>query len=195
MSLISNIVNFLNTEIFKPAIKVSSSSYYGLTQSVKYKNNIIPAVANPLKKTEFKGIVIDDRIDFLLYHKLNTVISGLSPSRGYGDQQADKTTTYQNSIIIYQNSLKTGLAAEDMYLFIQSLIPYKINNPDVKKILLAVTGGTLNSATVFNQEYPDAEKNPVSFGKTMIQINYTLEATINPACFATCSDDLKIFKN
>ena len=195
MSLITDLVHYLNEGLIKPAIKTENKKLYGLSQLARFKDKTQPVVYHPMKANEVIYAGIDDKADFILYHRIQNVSSGLSSRSGYGDQLADKTTTYQNFMIVYNNSLKTGLSGSDLYLLIQSLLPYVIRHKDLKKIALVTTGGVLNSATVYAQEYPDATGYTLAPGKELIQINYTLEATFNPACFATCSDDLKLLKN
>lgn len=166
---------------------VKGMQVYGLAQSVTRTkgSDTVPAINN---KGEYKYIGVDDINPVIIYHKAQGLTTARLVTQGYGDSQSDYLNTYQMAMIVYLDTVRAKMEADELYLYLQARIPGELNKGVYRSVRVSTRNVILNAAQVWQQEYgglPFAL--PVE--KTLFQINYTIESRMNPNCFEKCPED------
>lgn len=186
---------FLNKfieEVNKPLEKIISGiKVYGLAESIARKTGtvteVFPGVID--NDGEIKYVGIDDLNSVIIYHKANALgVRNSTQNRGFGDDLNALINAYSLSMIVYMDRKKTKLSADQLFLYIQSNIPSEIKMSPYKQILIQISTVILNSQAVFDSEYKGSE-NPLPANHSLMQINYTIESTLQKRCFEKCPED------
>lgn len=163
------------------AIPVDSRDTYGIVTMSRRGDQIIPSI-------DGKYIGIDDTYPMRVYHKINGMTSQLRAGSGYGDSVGDQVNTYQMSMIVFNDKKRTKLSSDQMVLMLQVNTPRRVASELFKSIRITYTNAILNDVQVFAQEYGSTDYR-LKDGQSLIQINYTVEATYKEGCFAKCPED------
>lgn len=167
---------------------VRESAVYGLAQSVLRVQGtvreVLPCVVLPDGEGKYVGI--DDVNSLIMYHKLNNATSAQVPNSGKGDNPADLTNSYGMALVIFWDRRKLDKMQDDMMVLVQANIPILITGmPDIKTTRVRVTSSVLDSLQVYTQEY-QSENPKLPANILMMQMNYTIDLTFNPACIKAC---------
>lgn len=179
----------INQHIKKIFEKYPDTKIYGLTQPVirvqGTEKDLLPCTVD--KNGEGTYVGIDDEAPFILYHKNISVITRLVSGSSIGDEAFDISDTFNNQLIIYLDRKKVNPMPDDLVFYIQSNFPNKAEIPDsgIKQIRILFQGVLLNSAQVYDQEYGPGAKG-LDPSKSMLAINYGIEATFKRNCFSDC---------
>lgn len=182
--MISEIIDYINTFIVIPGAKI-----HGLAQLVIRKNHdnseqLMPGLIHYLGEITYVGI--DDSFPLRLYHINNSIT--VNAVNGTGDNR-DTVNTFNNSMYVYYDRKKINLMPDDIYLYIQSVVPQKIpatlaayTTLPFKSTFLKFTNVILNSIQVFASQYQGTGYR-LHPEKHLFAINYTVESTLKKDCF------------
>jgi hypothetical protein len=160
---------------------------YGLAQSVIRKQGteieLLPGLIDKTGEVQYVGI--DDVSAFILYHKLNT-LSTTAKNNGHGDKPGDLVSTYGLSMIIYWDRKRLNKMPDELLMLFHARLPQMITSiPNVKMTKIKTGNANFSSLQAYNQEYQGASFN-LPPNVNLINLNYTIEMTFNPACLPTC---------
>lgn len=182
--MVRDILKILNTELKG---LTSDESIYGLTQSILriqgLEREILPCVVS--EDGEGKYVGLDDVKSVIIYHKLNSS-STRYLTNGKGDNPGDIVNTYAMSLLIYWDRKRLNKYPDEMLQVIQARIPVLIlDMPNTKSVRTQIGNSNFNSLQVYGQEYQETNpKLPANIN--LMQVNYTIEITFNPACIESC---------
>lgn len=163
------------------------SSVYGLAQSMLKVQGSVRELLPCLIDTDGEGqyVGLDDIDKLRIYHKLNNAGSTQNLN-GSGDNPGDLVNTYSLGMIITWNRKALDKMADEILMLIQANTPVLIKGiPDMKLARIRITGANLDTLQIIAQEYQsDDLKIPPNI--LMMQVNYTIELTFNPACIKSC---------
>lgn len=166
---------------------------YGLAQSLERvqgnTTETIPAIVDKSGEATYVGL--DDTHPAILYHKNTGIIftRGTGTQQGYGDQKGYVIATHAMSMILYLDHKRTNLLPDEAALYIQANFADEIKMDPYKQITPNITSVILNSATVLASEYVGSEFK-IPPGKSLSQINYTIESVFSKNCFEKCPEVL-----
>lgn len=182
--MVKDVIDILNQQL--EGIK-SDQAVYGLAQSVLRvqgtERELLPAIIQ--KDGEAKYVGLDDIKSLIVYHKALSSSSALL-SNGKGDNQGDIINTYSMGLFVYWDRNRLDLMPDEILMIVQARFPQLIQGmPDVKVLRIRIGTTIMNSLQVYSQEYQEAQpKLPANIH--LMQINYTIELTFNPACVKAC---------
>ena len=183
--MIREVIHILNKQLegIKP-----DQSVYGLAQSVLrvqgVERELLPAIIQ--KDGEASPYVgIDDIKSLIIYHKLLSSQSAII-NNGKGDNPGDITNTYSMALFLYWDRNRLDIMPDELLMMIQARFPVIITGiTDVKTLRVRIGSSNMNSLQVYSQEYQESQpKLPANIH--LMQINYTIELTFNPACIKAC---------
>lgn len=182
--MVSEIIDILNNSLsgLHP-----DAVLYGLAQTVVRtqgsETDALPGLVN--KDGEIKYVGIDDIYSIIIYHKLNS-LSSTPKNNGRGDNPGDLTTSFGLSMIVYWDRKRYNKLPDEVVFIAQARLPQLIKDTDdVKLIKIKVGSANFNSLQVFTQEY-SGTKFDLPPNANLMNLNYTIEATFNPACLPAC---------
>jgi hypothetical protein len=183
--MVKDIIAILNERLSGLA---RESVVYGLAQSVLrvqgVEREVLPCVVLPDGEGLYVGI--DDVNALMMYHKLSSATSTQVPNSGKGDNPGDLVNTYGMALVIVWDRKKLDMMQDEMMMLIQANIPVLISGiPDIKVTRVRVSGSQLDSLQVYTQEY-QVENPKLPANILMMQVNYLIEITFNPACIKAC---------
>lgn len=129
---------------------------------------------------------LDDTKNVILYHKDNAVQA--SSVTGYGNGNSTMVNRYGITMIIYFDAGKTGFKRDEMFTFIQAVMPEFMKGEKFSYIRTSVSNAILNTQQVFSSEYKGV---PFSLKpeQSLISISYTIEGRFKKGCFNCCPED------
>jgi hypothetical protein len=130
---------------------------------------------------EEQYIGIDDTYPAQLYHKQLTVNSTTVPRSGYGDNEQSLQNTYQMAMVVFYNEKTSGMPADELYTFIQSIITGVLKAEGYKSVRVGVSSAILNDGQVWAQEYGQSPFK-LSGPQRLIQINYSVVMVFDKNC-------------
>lgn len=159
-------IQWINQKICEvmPGIKT-----YGIARPALRDGNVLPVVGDIY-------VGVDDVNKAQLYHKQISIASQLVPRSGYGDVVNVIDNTYTMAMVIYFNEDKCGLTAEELYVNLQVILS---DYPDAD---ITITSAILNDAQVWASEYGGRETFRLPINQRLIQIGYTVVATVDKRC-------------
>lgn len=179
--MIRSIVNMLNCTL------PFDGKYYGIASYLKRGGVILPHEGETY-------IGLDDIYKIQIYHKLNGMTATLKPASGYGDQKAYQVNAYNMSMIVFNN--RSGVMVDELLLLMQSNFPQIMKMEPYSQIAVTFNNAILNDRAVYGQEYGSIDTYKLGVSQNLFQINYTVETTFSPGCFAKCPEELlSNFKN
>lgn len=168
----------LNDSFTKNGIKAVEG--FGLADAVVSGNQTFPVFFQG-NNGEWAGF--DDRKNLIYYHKLNNVST--SENKGYGDNMS-VTNKFNASLVIFYKKDILKLDPDELFAFIQAVIPETLKGEKFNYIRTSVYGAILNSQQVFSQEYKG-----ITFSlkpeQGLISISYYIEGRFKKGCFNCCS--------
>lgn len=186
--MILEVIDRLNIGFKSLFEKYPDAKFYGLTQPIARidgdRTEVFPGVITPNGEIQYVGI--DDIYSAILYHKNISISSTLNRRSGFGDSMGNWTTVFNNSLIIYVNRKRICAMPDDLIFFIQSNFPDEIKIEPFKKIDILFQSVILNTAQVYENEYQDVQEKVLDPSKSMMAINYSIEATFSKNCFSEC---------
>jgi len=178
-------VFLINQHIEKSFIKngIKNIKSFGISENVVSKEQQFPVFFQG-SNGEWAGL--DDTKDVIFYHKLSNVISSVDQS--YGDGNSSLINRYAMAMIVFFDSEKTGFARDEMYSFLQAVMPEIMKGDKFSYIRTSIQNGILNTQQVFSSEYKGI---PYSLKpeQSLISISYTLEGRFKKGCFNCCPED------
>lgn len=171
MRSVSDIIIWANERI-EPLIPGMKT--YGVAKAAVKGDFIAPYV-------DEKYIGIDDTYPAQMYHKELSVSSTAIARTGYGDNTQDLQSTFQMALIVFYNEKTSGIAADELYTFIQTLITGILKIENYKLVRVGVSSAILNDGQVWAQEYGQTPYK-LSGPQRLIQINYSIVVVLNPKC-------------
>lgn len=178
--------------INKPLEKlISGIKVYGIAEPIARTKGteveIFPGVIN--NDGEITEVSPDDLQSVIVYHKANALGTKLSTAiKGTGDRPNPFVNAYNLSMIVYMDRKKTKMRPEELFLFIQANLPFKIELEPYIQVQVIVNTVILNSQAVYDSEYKGTP-NPLPANHSLMQINYTIESTFHQNCFEKCPED------
>lgn len=160
---------------------------YGIARTAIREDGLIPVIQE-------KYIGIDDNFALQVYHKINGITISTRPGSGVGRDPGHNVNTFQMSMIVYSSEKRTKLAADQIALIIQSVVPKIISSDFFLSIRTQLTSVILNSQQVYAQEYK-SDTFRLDEYQSLTQINYTVEIAFKTGCFDICPEDLEQCKN
>lgn len=163
------------------------SSVYGLAQSMLRTTGtvteLMPCIIQP--DGEGKYIGLDDVNKLMIYHKLVNA-SSVQVLNGAGDNPGNLVNTYTLGMIVTWDRKAMDLMADEMLMLVQANTPLFIKGiPDMKLARIRISSANLDTLQVIAQEYR-SDNLRIPSNILMMQVNYTIELTFNPACIKTC---------
>lgn len=182
---LNNLIEHINKpfENFLQGIKL-----YGLAEAVLRVRGAltetIPGIVG--NDGEIKYVGPDDLQSMIIYHKVAALASRESTAvRGVGDQPGAIQNAYSLSMFIWLDRKKTKLRPDELFLYIQANIPFKIEIDPYVQVFTRINSAVLNGQQVYDSEFKGVDyKLPAH--QTMLQINYTIESTFKAKCFEKC---------
>lgn len=186
MRSIRDIVQEINKVI---EVTFRDAKTYGIARTAVRGEELLPTI-------DEQYIGIDDTYALQVYHKLSQITMGTRNGRaGYGDNTADPLNTYSMVMVVMSDEQRTKLMADQIALVIQSAI-YNISYSTdfFRSVDVSIRSVILNSEQVYQQEYR-SDSYRLSEKQSLMQINYSVEITWKPGCFAVCPEDFINCKN
>lgn len=187
---LSKFIHAINDRLSEmiPGIKL-----YGVAQSMDRNSGTVaetlPAVINKSGEAVYVGF--DDVYPAILYHK-NSAISfsrGTGNSSGYGDQNGYVIATYTMAMYLYLDHKRTNLLPDEAVLYIRANFADLLRMDPYQRITPNITSVILNSAAVLRSEYAGSDF-LIPLGRSLTQINYTIESVYKNDCFEKCPEVL-----
>ena len=164
-------------------------------------NGIARTIVDPKSAEEKGGISFPGTIDFtgeckeielenkaiVVYHKCISIQTSQSNKQGFGRSLNPLTVKMKMCIVVFSDTTKTKLSADQIALNIHGIIPresIKSILTGVKNTSILINDAILNESQVYSEEF----KNVDSFlgpEHSLIKINYTVESTVSQKCFNT----------
>lgn len=183
--MLSKVVDIYNKQLCG---LVTGEQLYGIAELMIRKQGSeteqLPVVLSDDGEGKYVGI--DDVAPLIIYHRVLNVTPTRVPNSGKGDSRGDLLNTYQMALFMYWDRKPYPVKPEELHMVVQARTPDRIEGiPDIKQLLFNPASVNLNTLQVYNQEYGgDSFKLPAN--RYIIQINYSIALTFNPACIATC---------
>lgn len=160
---------------------------YGVARTVIREDGYLPMVDD-------KYVGIDDNYALQLYHKINGITINKTRGTGWGNSPGYAVNTYQMSMVVFDNELKTKLASDEVVTLFQAAIPHTISTDFFKSIRISLSSVVLNSQAVYAEEYK-SDTYRLSESQSLSKINYNVEIVFKTDCFEICPEDLQKCKN
>lgn len=156
---------------------------FGITENVVSNEQQFPVM---FQGSDGKWAGFDDTKNIILYHKINSV-SVIIPE-GYGDGNKNIINRYGLTMYLFFDMGKTGLSKDEMFTFIQAVLPEFMKGDKFSYIRTSVSNAILNTQQVFSSEYKGI---PFSLKpeQSLISISYTIEGRFKKGCFNCCPED------
>jgi hypothetical protein len=162
----------------KVAPLIPGMKTYGIAKAAVKGDNIAPYIDG--KHLEiYAGI--DDTYSAQMYHKQLSISSTTVSRSGYGDNEQSLQNTYQMALIVFYNEKNTGIPADQLYTFIQSIITGVLKAEGYKSVRVGVSSAILNDGQVWAQEYGQTPFK-LSGPQRLIQINYSIVMVFDKHC-------------
>jgi hypothetical protein len=172
---------------------ISGIKLYGVAQSMERNSGTVvetlPAVIDKSGEAVYVGL--DDVHPAILYHK-NTAINfsrGTGNSAGYGDQNGYVIAAYTMAMYLYLDHKRTNLLPDEAVLYIRANFADLLKMEPYQRITPNITSVILNSAAVLRTEYVGSDF-LIPPGRSLTQINYTIESVYKNDCFEKCPEVL-----
>jgi hypothetical protein len=182
MEGVKDIINNINEAMINAFIAntISQTSAFGIADMVTGGPATFPVY---FATNDGTWAGFDDRKHIILYHKFGTVQS--RQVKGYGDSN-DINNTYTMSLVIYYNSTATKLRSDELFAFVQAVMPEKVTISPFNYIRNTISGAILNTQQVFSTEYKGIAYS-LKPEQNLISINYTIETQFKKGCFSCCT--------
>lgn len=182
-------LNNLIAQINKPFENfIQGIKLYGLAEAVlRVSGTVTETIPGIVENDgEIKYVGPDDLQSMIIYHKAAALNSRESAVvKGVGDQPGAIQNLYSLSMFIWLNRKKTKLRPDELFLYVQANIPFKIEVDPYVQVFTRINSAVLNGQQVFESEFKGVDyKLPAH--QSMLQINYTLESTFKARCFEKC---------
>jgi len=192
MPLLSNIVANINAQIQAklPSQEFQMAQYSGITIPITrtLKENgtaTFPGVRVPNSK-DAKAIVLDDKYNLIVYHKLISNSYSNNEAEDYGDDYSiiKQVTTMQ--MVVWAQSSKIGFLAEhELESAISGAMFKVIKFPPLLELYVTPTSTNYDKNSLFGQEFKGVS-NILQNDHLYFAINYTIESTFAKHCFSIC---------
>jgi len=182
--MIYHIVKIINQGVVE---KIKGAKAYEIAVPVNRDGKTLPAVGETY-------VGVDSTFPLQVYHKITGIANAVIIANTYGDSRGDQSNTFQMQMIVFNNKKLTKLNDWDVTLLLQANTPRRVDSDIFKAVTITYTNADLNSIAVYGREYGTGSPYPLGFDKSLIQINYTVQAVYRPGCFVQCADEL-ICKN
>ena len=133
-----------------------------------------------------KYVGIDDVYPIRIYHRQNSMVSSVRQGTGYGRGAGDHVNTYQLSMVVFLDQPKACLYPDEFLLIAQANFPERINLEPFKSIVSTFNSATLDSQSVYRQEYVTSDTYRLKTDQYFFKINYSIETTFSKGCFKRC---------
>lgn len=191
--MIETVIGMINRELADTFGKFPGVKIYGLVQPMTRKTTgkdgkaateIIPTVVDQNGEGIYTGV--DDTAPMRIYHKNLTLPIALRPQSGpvYGDERGEIQNLYNNALIIYFDRSKINLTADEVQIYIQAAVPWKVAIKPFKSISILFQSVNLNSQAVYQSEYQNGRV--IDPKASMVQMNYQVEVIFSKRCFPVC---------
>jgi hypothetical protein len=192
MPLLSNIVANINAQIQAklPSQEFQMAQYSGITIPITrtLKENgtaTFPGVRVPNSK-DAKAIVLDDKYNLIVYHKLVGNTYSVVEDEDYGDDYSivKQVTTMQ--MVVWAQSSKVGFLSEhELESAISGAIFGQMNLKPFFSLFVAPTSTNYDKNSLFGQEFKGVS-NILQNDHLYFAINYTIDSTFEKDCFSIC---------
>lgn len=172
---IKEIVSWINGRL---ATLVPGSKFFGIAKTALKDDKILPIEGD-------KYIGLDDTFPMMVYHKELGLTSGETTGSGYGDNIKNIINSHSMAMIIYYNSAKTRVGADQLYMIMQKRVSGVLKSPGIKYARIIFNSAILEDARIYVQEYGAG---PVRLkpAQRLIQVNYTVQIVFDKNCVAAC---------
>ena len=174
----------MNASIYDIINQINSSlteikgNWQGVASNVKRGE-----VTTPEINERYAGA--DDTQPVSAYHKLISLVSDIAPNTAVGRDAGDMRNKYTNQLVVFVDKKKCDMYPDEVLLVIQSLFPETLKMPPYRSIRLAWGTVILDTQTVYQQEYTNAQYR-MKPNQYLMKINYTVETTFKKGCFRAC---------
>lgn len=162
----------------------ASGKLYGLSKTVAKTTGTVTEILPVLDGTE-TYVGIDDVNAVIGYHKASNIQSLINKNSGFGDSQGDIHNVYTNNLIVFVDSDKVKMEADEFATLVQLNFPDRIKVENYKTVFVRVQNIILNSMQIYRSEYGDMEYK-LKDRQNLISINYQIESVFDKNCFDKC---------
>lgn len=187
MRILDQIVDILNTRLQTGTLAsgyFQNSDYNGIAYLT---NPTDDSPRNPyiLDHGKAKDVIVNDRYDFSIYHRVLDVY--FNPNNGYGDGDGMISMVCNMYAVVYADQIKTNNTAHDLALLVSSGLNYTLTQSDlgnskILRVKASVLRANLNGSQVFTGEYGNGGHNPMQITSAMIGVTYQLEINAHSSC-------------
>jgi hypothetical protein len=132
-------------------------------------------------------IGVDDRYAVQGYHLINQITTSRTQRSGYGDSFGDVLNTVSASLIVFNDTGKTKLTNDELFLFLQANWPQSVSVVPYSNVRTILNNVILNSRQVWGAQY--GAPFSLKLNQHLMQINYTIESTHKQGCFVKCPEE------
>jgi hypothetical protein len=141
-------------------------------------------VTIPVINDRYVGI--DDIYPVRIYHRLNSLTSGIKTGTGTGRSVGDNVNTYQISMVVFLDQPKACMYPDELLLFAQANTPERLTIEPFKSVVIAFGSTVFDSLSVYRQEYVASDTYRLKENQFFFKINYSIETTFSKGCFKQC---------
>jgi hypothetical protein len=157
----------------------SGSEINGLAELLLRDDVTIPVINE-------RYVGIDDVYPVRIYHRLNSLTSGIKAGTGSGRSVGDNVNTYQLSMVVFLDRPKSQMYPDEFLLVAQASTPERVIIEPYKSVVINFAGAALDSLSVYRQEYIASETYRLKEDQFFFKINYSIETTFSKGCFKSC---------
>lgn len=186
MEGLKDYISLINDKVEKSLTSVGIKHIlaFGIAENVVSKNQSFPVFFRGEDGT-FAGF--DDKMQVIIYHKTNSVQVAV-PQQTYGEGNNILINRYAAIMYVFFDTLSTGFQKDEMFTFLQSIIPEHMKGEKYSYIRTSITNAILNTQQVFSSEYRGV-RYPLKPEQSLISISYTLEGKFKKGCFNCCPEE------
>ena len=134
---------------------------------------------------EVEMVQVNDKVDFLVYHKLENIANNVLPGKGFGNETGElqEITTLAALVIAWRSKIK--MAAHDLEMLLKDNLPndpIKLNGQK-SKIFAGIS--TFDKITLLQREYTRIEINYPDL--IFFEMRYRIETSYKKNCVPVCN--------
>lgn len=182
--MVANIITGINTNIQNVLNTFFKSVLYGVAEVIDRDGQRLPVIID--QKGDAKNITVDDKYAVMIYHLLNQITT-TKPRSGYGDSFGNVLNTISGSMVVFNDTGKTKLTNDELFLFLQSNWPESLMVSPYKNVRTVLNNVILNSRQVWGTQY--GVPYSLKLNQRLMMVNYSIESSHQQGCFANCPEE------
>jgi len=134
---------------------------------------------------EVEMIQVNDKVDFLVYHKLETIANNVLPGKGFGNETGGTQEVTGMAALVISWKSKIRMEAHEMEALLKDNLPHdtiKINGQQ-SKVFAGIT--TFDKLSLLQREFTRIELNYPDL--IFFEMRYRIESTYIKSCLPVCN--------